>query len=68
MQVLLRKLSKQKDDEVIEHALKVRAAWANRRYYELFKLYKCAPKMSSYIMVWFIERERKRAFKILIKA
>lgn len=67
LQVLLRKLT-QNSDEVVVHALKVRKAWANCRYYELFKLYKNAPKMSKFIMVWFINRERKRAFKILIKA
>ena len=65
--MLLRKLT-QNTDEVVEHALKVRKAWANCKYFELFKLYKNAPKMSSFIMDWFINRERKKAFKRLIKA
>jgi len=67
LQVLLRKL-KQNNDEVIGHALKVRKAWATGKHYELFKLFKNAPKMSSFVMDWFIERERKRALKKLIKA
>jgi len=67
LQVLLRKLKKIKD-EVVEHALKVRKAWALNQYYDLFKLYKSAPKMSMYVMDWFIERERRRAFLKLVKA
>lgn len=67
LQILLRKLT-QNTDEVVEHALKVRKAWANCIYFELFKLYKNAPKMSSFIMDWFINRERKKALKRLIKA
>lgn len=67
LQIILRKLT-QNTDEVVEHALKVRKAWANCKYFELFKLYKNAPKMSSFVMDWFINRERKKALKRLIKA
>lgn len=51
---------------VIDHALKVRRAWSLDNYYKLFTLYKNSPAMSSKIMDWFIERERKKALKIIM--
>ena len=69
LESLLKKLKKlDSKDEVIDHALRVRRSWALRNYYTFFHLYKNAPKMSSFLMNWFVSRERKRAFFVFIKA
>lgn len=57
-----------KQDEVISHALRVRNAWSLKFYHHLFRLYDRAPKMSGFLMDWFIERERKLAFMTIIKS
>ena len=57
-----------KQDEVISHALRVRNAWSLKFYHQLFRLYDRAPKMSGYLMDWFIERERKLALMTIIKS
>ncbi|XP_074599984.1 leukocyte receptor cluster member 8 homolog isoform X2 [Brevipalpus obovatus] len=69
LQMLLRGI-KQSDyaNQVIQHALKVRQAWTLRNYYNFFQLYRCAPAMSSNLMSWFMARERKYAFKVMLKA
>lgn len=56
------------ENQVIQHALKVRQAWTLRNYYNFFQLYRCAPAMSSNLMSWFMARERKYAFKVMLKA
>merc|ERR1719245_2599171 len=62
-------LTKQeKEDECISHVIKLRQAWAEKNYVRFFTLYKSAPKMSGYLIDWFIDRERKAALKIMIKA
>ncbi|CAL1280246.1 unnamed protein product [Larinioides sclopetarius] len=58
----------EKQDEVVSHALKLAKACSNNNYSRFFKLYISAPKMSSFIIDWFIERIRKAALKAFIKS
>jgi len=55
-------------DESIAHVVKLRAAWSQGNYVRFFKLYTTAPKMSGYLIDWFIDRERRRALTSIIKA
>ena len=57
-----------KEDECIAHAIKLRRAWSEGNYRKFFKLYPDAPKMSGYLMDWFVERERRKALTVIIKA
>jgi len=57
-----------KSDPCIRYALAVRCAWAQHNYHRLFKLYADAPRMSSYVIDLFIERERKAALRIILRA
>ena len=57
-----------KQDECIAHAIKLRRAWSEGNYRKFFKLYPDAPKMSGYLMDWFVERERRKALTVIIKA
>ncbi|KAI8591593.1 SAC3/GANP/Nin1/mts3/eIF-3 p25 family-domain-containing protein [Geranomyces variabilis] len=57
-----------KAGECVQHALNVRTAVATGDYHRLFELYHDAPKMSSYMMDQFLERERVRAMKTICKA
>merc|ERR1711962_406519 len=59
---------KEKEDECISHAISVRSAWSQGNYKRFFELYVEAPKMSGYLMDWFIDRERKKALTVIIKA
>merc|ERR1719167_127774 len=66
---VLAELSKEeKSDPCIAHALKLRTAWSLRNYKRFLQLYEKSPKMSGYLIDWFLERERKAALKIIIKA
>ncbi|KAK6187832.1 hypothetical protein SNE40_005769 [Patella caerulea] len=56
------------EDKCIKHALKVRSSWACNNYHNFFKLYLSAPKMSAYLMDWFVERVRKTAIKAIVKS
>ncbi|RWS16205.1 leukocyte receptor cluster member 8-like isoform X2 [Dinothrombium tinctorium] len=69
LQVLLRSLkSKKLKDDVVHHALAVRRCWSLKDYCNFFKLYLKAPKMSGFVMDWFVNRERKYALKAILKA
>lgn len=69
MKNILTDLSKEdKKDEVVSHALEIAKAWSNNNYHRFFKLYLSSPKMSSYIIDWFIEKIRKTALKAIIKS
>lgn len=55
-------------DAVIKHALDIQAAFAVKNFHRFFKLYEKTPKMSGYLIDWFIERVRKEALKIIVKS
>ncbi|KAK4023418.1 hypothetical protein OUZ56_008830 [Daphnia magna] len=58
----------EKSDECVAHALEVRSSWALANFRRFFRLYNHAPRMSSHLISWFADRERKLALKTLIKA
>ena len=66
--VLAELTKKEKENECVSHALKLRTAWSLQNYKRFFELYHGAPKMSGYLIDWFIGRERKAALRIIIKA
>ena len=55
------------DDECVKHALKLRSAWSLNNYRKFYKLYLTSPKMSGYLVDWFLDRERKNHFKLMCK-
>ena len=57
-----------KSDPCIKHALEVRSAWASGNYVRFFRLYANAPNMSSALMDFFMERERKEAFGKVVRS
>ena len=66
--VLAELTPKEKKDGCVSHALKLRTAWSLQNYRRFFQLYNEAPKMSGYLIDWFVGRERKAALRIIIKA
>uniref|UniRef100_A0A914VZY8 SAC3/GANP/THP3 conserved domain-containing protein n=1 Tax=Plectus sambesii TaxID=2011161 RepID=A0A914VZY8_9BILA len=57
-----------KEDSTIAFALAVRRAWALQSYHRVIKLYGKAPRMCSYVMDLFLDRERKSALKKMLTA
>ncbi|KAJ0178270.1 hypothetical protein K1T71_006093 [Dendrolimus kikuchii] len=57
-----------RENECIKHALETRCAWATGNLHKFFLLYKTAPLMAGYLMDWFVERERRRYLKYIIKS
>ena len=60
--------SEEKQDECISHVIQLRRAWSERNYIRFFRLYATAPKMSGYLIDWFLDRERRNALTSIIKA
>jgi len=57
-----------KKDEIVQHALALRSAWALNNYRLFFKFYLTAPKMGGYLVDLFIDRERREAFKRMLRS
>ena len=58
----------EKKDECIAHAIEMTSAWNTSDYYRVFKLFRSAPKMSAFLVSWFLDRERRKALRALVKA
>lgn len=58
----------QKASEDVQFAVKVFNSWSSGNYYQFFKLYLEAPKMSGYLMDSYVQRERNESMKKLMKA
>jgi hypothetical protein len=60
--------SEEKADTCVSFVMKLRDAWSLQNYTRFFRLYLAAPKMSGYLLDWFINRERKAALRTIVKA
>lgn len=58
----------EKEAPEIRHALNVSTAISTYNYHSLFQLYVEAPKMSAYIMDFFVPRARALALIVMCKA
>lgn len=55
-------------DNCVDFALKTKDAWWLGNYIQLFSLYKVAPKMASYLMDMFLNRERSNFYLAIAKS
>ncbi|PIC42177.1 hypothetical protein B9Z55_009341 [Caenorhabditis nigoni] len=66
---LLRELTPElQEDACVEFALSVRKAVTMNNYIKFFRLFKNAPRMCPFIMDLFVDRERKKAINVIVKA
>ncbi len=69
MTTLLRELTpRARADECVQFAERVRHAWALHAYRPLLRAYAAAPRMASYVIDLFLERERKAALRKIIRS
>ncbi|KAJ1954044.1 hypothetical protein EC988_002646, partial [Linderina pennispora] len=59
---------KERFSSEVDHALRVRAAWASGNYHRFFELYRIAPNMGVFLMDHFADRERCAALRTMCKA
>ncbi|KAK2710568.1 leukocyte receptor cluster member 8 homolog isoform X2 [Artemia franciscana] len=58
----------EREDPLVDFAIKLRSAWQIGNFVQIFRLYEVAPRFSGYLIEKFLPRERKRALKMIIKA
>ncbi len=59
---------KLRDELCVKHALGVWSAWSLSNYYRLFQLYENGHNLSKELMKLFLDRERKKALRIICRA
>ena len=67
-QVIMEIRQKYKENVYLSHVLKLCAAWQTGNYARLFQLYKESTHLCKFLIDLFVERERKQALKMIIKA
>lgn len=69
LSTLVQKLSPEdKEEECTKHALQMARHWVTGVHARFFQLYLSAPRMSPYLLDMFINRERLKALKVIVKA
>jgi hypothetical protein len=67
-QVMKEIKEKYSNDAYLKHLLKLKNAWHLKNYLKFFQLYNQSNELSKCLIDLFIERERKFALKLMIKA